>query len=196
MIYLVRHGETALNREGRLQGRMESELTALGKRQACAVAELLDDLIRLDPPAPWRIISSPLGRTMQTAGIIGERLLLPIETDGRLTEIDVGEWQGRLRDEMAAVNTQSVAEREWYFRAPSGETYEDVMARVRGWLSEQVDEEHRRLIVVSHAVAGRLLRGAYAGLKRETAIAQDVPQDAVYRLSRGQIDRFDCDEID
>ena len=45
MIYLLRHGETVFNKEGRIQGGMESELNALGERQAVAMAEQLDDSI-------------------------------------------------------------------------------------------------------------------------------------------------------
>ncbi len=41
MIYLLRHGETVFNKEGRIQGGMESELNALGERQAVAMAEQL-----------------------------------------------------------------------------------------------------------------------------------------------------------
>ena len=62
-----------------------------------------------------------------------------------------------------------------------------------GVFADKVDK--RRLIVVSHGVAGRLLRGAYAGLSQAETLAQDIPQDAVYRLTAGQIDRFDCAPI-
>jgi probable phosphoglycerate mutase len=41
-------------------------------------------------------------------------------------------------------------------------------------------------------VTGRILRGAYAGLSRSDALMQDVPQDAVFRLARGAIERIDC----
>jgi broad specificity phosphatase PhoE len=61
---------------------------------------------------------------------------------------------------------------------------------------EQAAEPERRLIVVSHGIAGRLLRGAYGGLSREETLAQDVPQDALYRLSAGQIDRLDCEPVE
>ena len=50
----------------------------------------------------------------------------------------------------------------------------------------------RRVIAVSHGVAGRVLRGLYAGLAREDALAQAVPQDAVFRLSGGRIERFNA----
>lgn len=196
MIYLCRHGQTFHNREGRLQGRTESDLTPLGLLQAKAMGALLHDLVRRDPPAPWRLVASPLRRASATAEAIGERLGLAVDFDERLVEIDVGEWSGRLREEVHGENPHLVGDDAWGFQAPGGETYEAMMVRLTSWLSEQAAEPERRLIVVSHGVAGRLLRGAYAGLEREETLRLDIPQDAVYRLANGQIDRFDCPPVD
>ena len=196
MIYLVRHGQTEWNLEGRMQGRMESALTPLGVRQAEAVADLLRDLIVRDPPAPWRLVSSTSGRARATAEAIARRLALPIELDERLVEIGCGEWEGRLRSEVAHIHPEKFASREWFFGAPGGETYEDVWDRVNDWLAEQPSELDRRIIAVSHGVAGRLLRGAYGGLSRQQTINQDVPQDAIFRLMGGQIDRLECEPAD
>ncbi|WP_297511947.1 histidine phosphatase family protein [uncultured Caulobacter sp.] len=192
MIYLCRHGQTFHNREGRLQGRLESDLTPLGRAQAAAMGDLLFDLISREPPADWRIVASPLRRARDTAETIGARLGLPVATDERLVEIDVGEWSNRLREEVRGENPHLLGDDAWGFHAPGGETYEVMIARLSDWLSEQAPEPERRLIVVSHGVAGRLLRGLYAGLSKAETLAQDIPQDAVYRLKGGQIDRFDC----
>lgn len=196
MIYLCRHGQTAFNREHRLQGQMESDLTPLGRAQAGAMADLLHDLVQRDADRPWRIVASPLRRARDTAGIIGAKLGLPVEFDDRLMELTVGEWEGRLRSDVARENPERFADRTWFFAAPGGETYDQVMARVSGWLAEQAPEPERRLIVVSHGIAGRLLRGAYAGLSPEQVLEQDVPQDALYRLSAGQLDRLDCEPVE
>jgi broad specificity phosphatase PhoE len=196
VIYLCRHGETFHNREGRLQGRSESDLTPLGRAQARAMSDLLFDLIQREPPANWRIVASPLRRARDTAETIGARLGLPVAADERLVEIDVGEWSNRLREEVRGENPHLRGDDAWGFHAPGGETYEAMMARITHWLHEQAAEPERRLIVVSHGVAGRLLRGAYAGLSRDDTLRQDIPQDAVYRLMAGQIDRFDCAPVD
>lgn len=195
MIYLCRHGQTFHNREGRLQGRTESDLTPLGVLQARAMGALLHDLVRRDPPAPWRLVASPLRRARHTAEAIGARLGLSVDFDERLVEIDVGEWSGRLREEVHGENPHLAGDDAWGFHAPGGETYEAMSARLTAWLEEQAAEPERRLIVVSHGVAGRLLRGAYAGLSREETLRLDIPQDAVFRLANGQIDRFDCEPL-
>lgn len=192
MIYLCRHGQTFHNREGRMQGQTESDLTPLGRLQAAAMADLLHDLIARDPPADWRIVASPLRRARDTAETIGARLGLPVAFEDRLLEISVGDWSNRLRDEVKAENPALLTDPEWAFKSPNGETYEAIMGRVSGWLADQAPEPERKLIVVSHGIAGWMLRGAYAGLPREQVIRLDTPQDAIFRLSGGQVDRLNC----
>jgi probable phosphoglycerate mutase len=196
VIYLCRHGQTEWNRERRLQGQTEADLTPLGRLQAAAMADLLHDLIARAPSDDWRIVASPLRRARDTAQAIATRLGLTLEFDDRLMELTVGEWEGRLYADVHRENPEAFKSPEWFFTAPGGETYEQIMTRVTDWLAEQAVESERRLIVVSHGIAGRLLRGAYAGLSREDTLAQDVPQDALYRLSAGQIDRLDCEPVE
>jgi probable phosphoglycerate mutase len=192
MIYLLRHGETEFNREGRVQGWLDSILTPLGRRQAQAMADLLARLTA--GQEDWRVVSSPLGRTMATAEIVGRALKLPVEIEPRLKEVGCGAWEGLLRRDLATAHPELFASHNWFFEAPGGERYEQVMARVAGWLGELAPEP-RRLIVVSHGVAGRLLRAAYAGLPRAEALGQAVPQDAIFRLAHGRTERIDCEAV-
>lgn len=195
MILLLRHGETFWNREMRIQGHMESDLTPLGERQAAAMAGLVADLIDREE-GDWRLISSPIGRARRTAGMVAEATGLPIEIDPLLAEIACGEWEGRLRADISHHHPKVFATREWFFGAPGGETFEDVTARAVRWLETLPAERDCRVIAVSHGVWGRLLRGAYAGLDRQATLDQDVPQTSVYRLQNGQIDRFDCEPVE
>lgn len=195
MIILVRHGETFWNREGRIQGHTESDLTPLGERQAAAMAALVADLVRRDGGDGWRLIASPIGRAHRTAQKVAAATGLPIELDPRLKEISCGEWEGRLRADIAHLHPATFATREWFFGAPGGETFEDVTARATDWLASLPPEPERRVIAVSHGVWGRLLRGAYAGLGRQETLDQDVPQDAVYALGGGRIARHACGAV-
>jgi len=193
VIYLLRHGQTPYNAERRMQGHIDTPLTELGRRQAAAMGALLRTLI--PDPAGWRIVSSPLSRARQTAQAVSDALGLPVETDPRLMEITVGAWEGRLLDEVAAEHPEVFAGREWFFHGPGGETFEQMADRLGSWLAELPPEPERRVIAVSHGVAGRILRGLYAGLNRHDTMWQDVPQDAVYRLAGGGLERIDCEAV-
>ena len=191
MIYLVRHGETEFNAERRQQGHLDSPLTALGRAQARAAGEVLKRQIA--DAEGWRIVASPLGRAQHTAQIIGEHLGLPVETDHRVIEVSFGQWDGRLRDELAAEFPDTFGLGGWQFAAPGGESYESVEGRVADWLADLPPESERKVIVVCHGGSGRVVRGAYLGLPRTETWAQEVPQDAIYRLASGAIERFDCE---
>lgn len=190
MIYLVRHGETEFNRERRLQGHVDSPLTELGRRQAQAVGAQLKALIGGAPG--WRIVASPLGRTRRTAEIIGASLgIAEIEIEPRLIELSWGDWDGRLRADLAAASP-AFGRSNWAFHAPTGESYAAMCQRLSSWLAELPPERERRVIAVSHGVTGRVLRGVYAGLPVETVMTHDAPQDAVFRLAGGEIRRIAC----
>jgi broad specificity phosphatase PhoE len=194
MIYLVRHGQTEFNRERRIQGHVDSPLTELGVRQAQAVGRLLRDLIR--EPDGWRMVSSPLGRARTTADLIAASLGgLPVELDDRLKEMSWGAYDGRLRAELEAEQPDTFGRTGWAFDAATGETYDEVTARLSAWLAELPPEPERRIICVSHGVSGRVLRGLYANLDRDAAGLQDVPQDAVYLLRDGGVGRIDCEPL-
>jgi probable phosphoglycerate mutase len=196
MILLLRHGETFWNRERRVQGRLESDLTPRGERQALAMADLTADLIS-QGGGDWRLVSSPIGRARRTAEAVAAATGLAVQTDDRLMEICCGAWEGRLWDDVRRDDPHRGYDGERFFGAPGGgETFEDVHARAASWLADLAPEPERRVIAVSHGVLGRLLRGAYAGLDRQTTLDQDVPQDAIYRLQNGQIDRFDCEPVE
>jgi broad specificity phosphatase PhoE len=190
VIYLLRHGQTAFNAERRMQGHMDIPLNPHGVRQAAAMGALLRDLI--PDPADWRIVASPLMRAQDTARAAGAALGLPVETDRRLIEVTVGEWEGRLLDDVAAEHPELFKSRQWFFHAPGGETYDQMAGRIGAWLDELPPEPERKVIAVCHGVTSRILRGLYLGLSADDALQQDVPQDAIYRLSGGVLERIDC----
>jgi probable phosphoglycerate mutase len=195
MIYLVRHGETEFNRERRLQGHVDSALTNLGLQQARAVGAKLRELVGAQPG--WRIIASPLGRARRTAEILAEQIgqsqvgAPQIEIEPRLIELSWGEWDGRLRRDLAEAYPAFGAS-NWAFHAATGESYGSMCDRLKSWLADLPPEDERRVIAVSHGVTGRVLRGVYAGQPVEAVMRHDAPQDAVFGLSGGEIRRIDC----
>lgn len=101
IIYLLRHGETVFNTKGRYQGELDSPLTDNGIAQVKQNAKLLKSII--GDPNDWRIVSSPLGRALQSTKIICETIgyhFRKVEKDNRLSEVAVGSWAGLTTNEI------------------------------------------------------------------------------------------------
>ena len=195
MIYLVRHGQTEFNLARRYQGALDSPLTRLGQSQAARIGRRLAALA----PAETPIIASPLGRAWTSAQIIREAsgFTGPFAADERIREISLGDWDGMTDEDIEFVypNQRDGTTRwNWHFIAPKGERHDGFSARLADWLAEALAGP-LPLICVSHGLAGRVLRGLYAGLDPDEALRLDVPQDAVFKLDGGTIERIDCSEV-
>ncbi len=96
-VFLVRHGLTDWNEQGRVLGRGDTPLNDRGRQQAAAVA----DALRSFPIR--RVLASPQRRVQETAAMIAAMHAIDIETDERLAEVWVRSWQGKtfaeLRDD-------------------------------------------------------------------------------------------------
>jgi probable phosphoglycerate mutase len=103
LFYCVRHGESASNAAGRIQGQSDVPLSELGHRQSEAVAAALSGL----PVAA--VYASPLRRAMQTARPVAEELNLEIQTDPRLMEVHAGVFQEKLRSELEELYPEQFA---------------------------------------------------------------------------------------
>ena len=140
-VYLLRHGQTEWNLEGRLQGHLNSSLTDLGKIQAKTCGQVLKNHLN---DSPIKLIASPLGRCIETAQIVASALgVSVIEKDSRLKEICFGRWEGMNRHEIQESDGAAFRARKadrWNVPAPEGESYRDVAVRVMSWLSELPDE--------------------------------------------------------
>jgi broad specificity phosphatase PhoE len=191
-ILLVRHGETEWNLARRYQGWSDSPLTARGLAQAAAIGRYLST----HPDAAGAtIIASPIGRARRTAEIIRDCLgrAAPIQFDDRLRELSFGSWDGLTRAEIAVLRPGAFEDErrhEWYFAMPDGETYEVFAGRIGAWLAEAKAED-RPLIVVTHGVVTRILRGLHAGLSPAEAMQLPVPQDRIFRLADGAIEEIE-----
>jgi broad specificity phosphatase PhoE len=153
---LVRHGETVYNLEGRIQGQGDSPLTALGRRQADAIAD------RLASEHFDVAYTSDLGRALETARTItAHHDDLPLHQDRLLREIRFGVLQGFTREE---IERRFPAERfEWRrhkdtLAPPDGESKQDIVDRCNKFL-EMIKKKHsdgEKLLIVGH---GGSMRG-------------------------------------
>jgi broad specificity phosphatase PhoE len=180
-LFLARHGQTAWNLERRLQGQLDSPLTDRGVAQAGEIAERLADRGILT------VCTSPLGRAMQTAVIIAERLGADVVEVPDLAEVDHGELAGMTWEEIDDLHPTAREERAanrygWAF--PGGESYAQARARARkalsscGWSSDGVP------LLVSHEMIGRMLRAELRGLDSPTALGLRHPHGVVFEIDR------------
>ncbi|EGL62149.1 phosphoglycerate mutase [Agrobacterium sp. ATCC 31749] len=193
MLYLVRHGQTEFNAVGRWQGQCDSPLTDVGRAQAAHVASILKSQ-GLNQTAT--IVSSPLGRAIQTAEIIASTLGVddPLTVDARLKEVGMGSWDGLTDTEIEAEwpNVRDgLGHNEWFFHSSDGERYDEMLDRVQAALSELMHDLRVPKVVVCHGVTSRIVRGIHLGLSKNEILDLEVPQNAAFRLSRaGSIERL------
>jgi len=159
-VLLTRHGHTDRSEPEQYLGqRVQASLTERGRRDAEALAR------RLEGVAVDRIISSPLGRAVETAQILADRIGAAIETDERLTELDYGAWEGLTVEE---IDRRFPGERDEYDANPAmtrvggGETGLDVAARLSRFFDELLDwwqeqASDRMCLLVGHSSVNRIM---------------------------------------
>ena len=167
---LVRHGQTDWNLEGRYQGQSDVPLNENGRGQAESLIE------KLRSRKFSAIYTSDLSRARETAEPIAKALGIPLRIEPRLREINQGEWEGQLVDDLKARYTELWAQRAIdpaSVRPPGGETVGEVAERVYAAL----DDIARifptgNVLVVSH------------GLSIATAIchSQNIPVGQAYTV--------------
>lgn len=192
-LYLVRHGRTALNAEGRLRGHANPPLDEIGLKEAEAVGEVLART------GPVHVYCSPLDRAVRTAEAIGELCGAPVQADPRFMDRDYGPWTGQVREEVIARFGSVDA-------APGVEPTASVLERARPALDAVLDDAARSgldgpVVVVTHdAVIKPLIRaidpsrtdlttptGSWNELVREGGVWTVVLVDQVPRTSGGSV---------
>lgn len=145
-IVLVRHGRTALNARGHLQGRIDEPLDDTGRRQARALGEHLGAHLR----AGDLVIASPLVRARDTAAAIAEVSGVEVVVDERWIEVSYGVFEGRPQTSVSA-DTWRTWRADPHFAPPDGESLAAVAERVVAACEElRGRAAERTIVVVSH----------------------------------------------
>ena len=148
MIYIVRHGQTQLNRKSVLQGRSDHPLNDVGREQAKSVGDAFREAgIVFD-----QVYTSPLGRAVETAELIAGDV--PIDIEEALIEMDYGPYEGIDLFDLPP-------EVEEFFQdftnhpAPDGmEQLSSVVARAGEFLERlKAEAVHRDILLSTHAIA-------------------------------------------
>jgi broad specificity phosphatase PhoE len=186
-IFIARHGETVFNAAGRMQGQMHihTPLTARGFAQADEMGRALANW--LGTSQSLMLWSADSGRALQTLAIMCEHIGADwhqAQVDARLNEIDVGEWSGRRYADIIAEQGE-ILDREaslFTVRAPGGEGYDDVAARLSAWMADTADQRGDRLVVM-HGMSSRVLRGLQRGLPVDPRFGAPIAES----LSQGTL---------
>jgi broad specificity phosphatase PhoE len=166
-ILLVRHGETAWNREGRYQGRTDIPLSDAGQTQVRALGERLRQI-------PIKIAyASPLSRAKTTAEAIlaGRTPMIPLWLDANLIEISHGEWEGQLASDVEISHAEMFG--TWRSHpgrnspaGPNAETLGDVETRAWAVLDKVCNDlgENDTALIAAHDAVNRVILCRVLGL--------------------------------
>lgn len=178
-LWILRHGETQWNVDGRLQGHLDSPLTETGLRQARAQGVILENCL----PDGVSVLSSPSGRAWETARIAVGGLGLEVVAEPDLREIDMGDWHGQLISELAAQLPEGATDDPhlWKFTAPGGERLAQMEARLAGLL----DRLEGPTVMVTHGVTSRAVRCLALGLPLERMGGLPGGQGIVHHVKDG-----------
>ncbi|MBU0585290.1 MAG: histidine phosphatase family protein [Alphaproteobacteria bacterium] len=169
---LLRHGHTAWNRAGRIQGRVDQPLDE----------EARNHLARLRLPEEFAgasLISSPLSRAVETARIVARRdpLVAP-----ELVEMDWGRWEGQRGLDLLADPDSGYRHLEtwgWDYEPPGGETPRQVWDRIGPWVANL----RGPAVIVSHIGVMRVLLARATGWNFEGMPPFQVKRDRLYRIA-------------
>lgn len=162
--FCMRHGLTDWNRDKRIQGQTDTELSDEGREMAAKWGESLADN-EFDC-----ILTSPLSRARETAAIINKALGgLPVHEDARLMEQHWGDWTGLTGKELTGELAKQVKKQElrgFAFQPPGGESRDDVLMRACDAFLE-FSEAHpdKRVLVITHNGVLKCLTYALSGLE-------------------------------
>ncbi|MCX8117394.1 MAG: histidine phosphatase family protein [Desulfobacterota bacterium] len=185
-IYLVRHGQTAWNREEIFRGRTDVPLDETGLKQAELAGQYLSQR-KVDA-----IYSSPLQRAIQTAEKIARFHGLEVHPLKGLIDMSFGSWEGHAHQEIKETDPETY--RRWreephLARLPGGETLDQVRERAMAAL-EEVIQRHpgESLVLVSHRVVNKVLLCGILGIDNSHfwQIAQDTTAINLIQYHQGR----------
>lgn len=179
VLFLVRHGESGWNAEGRIQGQSPAApgLTSKGMRQAEVAAKTLGS------SASELVIASDLRRAVETAAPIVAALGVPLRLDPLLRERGLGAAEGgatRESPDEFGFDGERVVDLEAH--PAGGESLRELYARVAGFLASLRAQQARRIVLVTHGGVVRVARAVLAGQSPEEMSWSDVDNASVHEL--------------
>lgn len=172
-IYLLRHGALAGDfGKDHYLGCYEVPLSDEGREQMAQVGRYLADKgIRT-------LLTSPIGRCLESAAIIGEQLGLVAKRVPEFCELDLGDWDGKERKEIQRFFPEEYQARGRdiiHFRPPNGESFQDLQKRSGPAFLTALQEERLPMAIVAHAGVNRVILCMLLGTPLDTLF--EIKQD-------------------
>ena len=185
-IYLVRHGQTAWNKEEIFRGRTDVPLDETGLKQAELAGQYFKSM------EIHAIYSSPLSRAWQTAQKIAQIQTVKVEPLEGILDMSFGDWEGHAHQEIRKMDNETY--RQWVesphlVKLPGGESLDDVRGRAMAALEEVLRKHSEKTIVlVSHRVVCKVMICAILGLDNSHfwQIAQDTTAINLIQYKKGK----------
>lgn len=194
-LFIVRHGQTIWNKEHRLQGKYNSDLTEIGREQAIILGEhLRKNNIQID-----HFISSPLGRAFETAKLIANTDEIIIRDN--LAEMAFGKWEGKDLDEIKEEAPEEFYNffNEAHKYDPSineGENFTSLEARVRDELKHLTSTyQNENILIVSHGITIKMIFSIIKNQSLEQFWKSDIFQNTSLSLVNFNKDKFSVEYI-
>ena len=180
-MYVVRHGQTEWNREGRIQGGTDNPLNATGREQAATLAKTMAD-VKLDA-----VYTSSHQRARQTAEVFTGRA--PITAMDELRERFFGKFEGANDKDTTIVADWNKRRFTWGDDMEGGETLQSQASRAEAALAK-IRAAHPKggtVVVVGHGGINPLLVSQLIGVPaQEGASAINQGNDEIYRIDLPQ----------
>jgi broad specificity phosphatase PhoE len=185
-VYLVRHGQTAWNKEEIFRGRTDVPLDQTGLIQAELAGQYFKGM------EIHAIYSSPLSRAWQTAQKIAQIHQLKVEPLEGIIDMSFGDWEGHAHQEIRQMDNETY--RQWIdsphmVKLPGGESLDDVRGRTMAALEEVLRKHSEKtLVLVSHRVVCKVLICSILGLDNSHfwQIAQDTTAINLIQYKKGK----------
>jgi broad specificity phosphatase PhoE len=182
-LILIRHGETLWNKEGRVQGFSDIDLSDAGHHQARQLALSLKD------HPIHAIYSSPLIRAQKTARIINQYHDAPVYIESGLMEMDQGDFEGLSFQELMSCEKSFL--QKWIadpasMQIPNGESFMELQARA--WKAiESILDKSEDALVVSHnfTIAAILCKIKNISLSQFRKVCVDTASRTIIKFENG-----------
>ncbi|MBW3020648.1 histidine phosphatase family protein [Candidatus Woesearchaeota archaeon] len=175
IIYLARHGETNLNKEGKFQGISDFSLNDKGIKYANKLKKFFSNK-KLD-----EVFSSNLKRSKETAKIISN----DFKIEKNLHEISGGIFEGKTLDEQKSKYPKEFQARindKYNFVIPKGESYKTAKKRIEKLINKIIKKNYDEILIVGHQGINRIILQILTNMEDKEVVNYDFGFDFILKI--------------